>query len=218
MKQPIMEKLLEKLPEIENRKEIFENAPLFLYRNSFTAIVAVLEARDGYTAHHSERVSLMIERYCKITRMPVIQKESIGMMAAVHDVGKVGVPDAVLNKPGRLDNDEWAQMCQHPVIGAEILLKAGRLRNIAEGVLYHHERWNGSGYPDGLQGSEIPFGSRLLAICDSVDAMLNDRIYRKAMPEEICKEELYKCKGELYDPKLTETFLRHWDKIIRGLY
>lgn len=218
MKLPILEKLIQMLPPTEGKIDVFENAPLFLYRNSFTAIVAVLEARDKYTANHSEQVSVMIQRFCKVLHILPLQLEAIEMMASVHDIGKVGVPDAVLNKPGKLNDDEWAQMCRHPIIGAEILLKAGRLKYIAEGVLYHHERWNGTGYPEGLKGTEIPYASRLIAICDSVDAMLSNRVYRKALSVDTCKEELIKGKGEMYDPEMTQAFLDNWDKIVAGLY
>ena len=218
----------------ECREDVLRNIPLLFYRNTFYSIVAVLEARDSYTAHHSERVAVMASRFCDVLRLPALQREMIEMTAAVHDIGKAGISDATLKKPGRLTDEEWAEIKNHPTIGAEIIKKAGqesimpemwmpmsgegRLDHVAAGVAAHHERWNGSGYPNGLAGNDIPLVSRIIALCDSVDAMLSKRVYRDALSPEVCKDELRKGRGIMYDPSLTDSFLAAWDYIVGSLY
>ena len=219
------DKIYEKWPSIafyssavDRTNNFLENAQLLLYRNAFAAIIATLEARDKYTCHHSERVSIMCERFCNALNLPPWQMQIIEVSATVHDIGKVGIDDSVLNKAGKLNEEEWEQMKKHTIIGEEILLKAGKLTSLAQGVRSHHERWNGTGYPDGLRGEDIPYSARIIAICDSADAMMSTRVYRKALSADVCKSELINGKNVMYQPELVDIFLDNWEEIVGDLY
>lgn len=197
---------------------VVQNAQLLLYKGAFKAIIATLEARDGYTCHHSERVEIMSQRFCKCMNLMPNQIQIIEVTASVHDIGKVGIGDSTLNKPGKLDDIEWQEMKSHTVIGEDILNKAGKLETIAKGVRAHHERWDGNGYPDGLKGTNIPYSARVIAICDSTDAMMSTRVYRGALSAEECKKELEKGKGVMYQPDFVDIFLSNWEYIVGDLY
>ncbi len=179
-------------------------------------IVAALEAKDHFTADHSLRVSDMSERICRLLELTDKQTETIHMAAHVHDIGKIGVPDAVLKKPGALDDGEWLLIRRHPSIGAQVLNKYDGLSELAEIVLHHHERWDGRGYPDGLKGEEIPFGSRIIAICDSIDAMMSQRAYRRTLSSGECRKEILANSGIMYDPDIVKTVNHEWDALITG--
>ena len=185
-----------------------------LYHDIVTSIVAALEAKDRFTADHSLRVSNLTEQTCAALGLTNEQTELIHMAAHVHDIGKIGVPDAILTKPGALDAVERALIREHPRIGAAILGQTPELCDIAEIVLRHHEQWNGLGYPSGLKGTEIPLGSRIIAVCDSIDAMLSDRPYRKPLSPEVCRKEITVNSGVMYDPGIVETILHEWDVIV----
>lgn len=193
------------------------NAKLYtkeIYHDLITSVVAALEAKDQFTADHSLRVSDMTERLCKLLGLSNEQTEMIHMAAHVHDIGKIGVPDAVLSKAGPLNDEEWSKIRQHPCIGADILMRSVGLSEIADIVLHHHERWDGKGYPDGIIGSNIPFGSRVIAICDSIDAMTTIRPYREILSSQECWEEIRCNSGTMYDPEIVQVVLREWDKIV----
>lgn len=217
MRGHLLEEMIEKMPELEKAQPSFK-VPLIFYRNVFQTVIAVLEARDAYTAHHSERVATMAERFGILLHLSPKQYELLISSAAVHDVGKVGIPDAILGKEGKLDDPQWEIMKSHPVQGADILLKAARLDNVADCVLHHHERWDGRGYPEGSKGDEIPFISRVIAICDSTDAMMSDRIYRPALGKDNTIQELEKNKNIMYDAGLVKIFIQNWDKIVSDIY
>jgi HD-GYP domain-containing protein (c-di-GMP phosphodiesterase class II) len=123
----------------------------------------------------------------------------------------------VLFKEGKPNDEEWEQIKRHPQIGAEILSKSEHLKQLAEIVLYHHERYDGKGYPEGLKGAEIPMGARIVAICDSIDAMTSNRCYRKAHSLEYCYQEIEKNLGKMYDPILGSYVLEHWERIRKVL-
>lgn len=208
-----------KIPLLDSKQNSTENMPLVSYRDTFSAIVALQEARDQYTSHHSECVAKMTLRYCIVNNFPVLQTQMFEMTAAVHDIGKVGIEDNILRKSGKLEDDEWLEMKTHPEIGSDVILKAGKqLKNVAKSVIAHHERWDGLGYPKGLKGEEIPLAARIIAICDSIDAMLSNRVYRKAMNVASCKMELLNGKGSMYQPELVDQFLENWNCIIGDLY
>jgi response regulator RpfG family c-di-GMP phosphodiesterase len=134
--------------------------------------------------------------------------DEVARAAELHDVGKIAVPDAILDKPGPLDPVEWSFMRRHPLIGERILLAAPALRPVATLVRSSHERWDGSGYPDGLQGDEIPLGARVVAICDAFDAMTTERSYREPIGASEAIVELRRCAGTQFDPMVVEAFCR----------
>lgn len=202
----------------DSPKSIYQNLPVTFYRNTFETIIDVLEARDEYTAGHSKRVASLTQRFCRVLKLPPLETEVLEMAASVHDLGKVGVPDATLNKHGKLSDDEWTQMRRHPDIGADIILKCGKLDHVAEIVRHHHEHWDGSGYPAGLKETAIPKGAQIVSICDAVDSMMIARVYRNAVPTEACIAEIRGDRGVCFSPALADQFLDNWDYIVSGLY
>ncbi len=178
------------------------------------SIVSALEARDPHTAEHSLRVGDMAERTCALMGFDAATTATVHMAAHVHDIGKIGIRDAVLLKRGRLTPDEHAVLHEHPRIGYEILRGCPSLSSVADIVLHHHERWDGSGYPDGLAGEEIPLGARVVTIADSIDAMLGKRLCRKSLTREACREEIRHNAGVMYDPRIALFVVEHWDEIV----
>ncbi len=176
-------------------------------------ITGALEARDDYTAGHSKRVSDMALEVCKLIGFNAEDTHKIHIAAHLHDIGKIGIPDAVLMKTERLNREEWEIIKQHPKIGADILAKSKKLNELSEIVLHHHERYDGKGYPDGLTAEQIPVGARIIAICDSIDAMTSNRCYRKAHSFAYCYEEIRKNLGMMYDPIIGRYVLENWEKI-----
>ena len=203
---------------MDNPKNVLQDLPIVLYRNTFETVIDVLEARDEYTAGHSRRVAVLTKQFCKYLKISPLETELFELSASVHDLGKVGVPDATLNKCDKLDECEWTEMRRHPDIGADIILKSVRLENVADIVRHHHEHWDGSGYPNGLSGNEIPKGAQIVAICDAVDSMMIERVYRQALSPDECKSEVANCKGTVFNPDLVGVFLENWNKIVSGIY
>ena len=187
------------------------------YHEIIECIASALDAKDPYTAGHSQRVSDLSLEVCKILNLSYDETEKIHIAAHLHDIGKIGVPDQVLNKKGKLTADEWVYMKKHPQIGADILCKSHHLNELKEMVLYHHERVDGKGYPKGLKGIEIPFGARVIAVCDSIDAMLSNRSYRKAHSYDFCYNQIKKNLGSMYDFEIGRLVLNHWN-IVVNLY
>ena len=190
------------------------NSNLFLYHDLIAAIVAAMEARDQYTASHSWRVSDMSEEICRILGLPDEQAKAIHIAADLHDIGKIGIADHVLMREGPLGDDDWRLMKRHPIIGYDILNKVSSFNEIALIVRHHHERWDGNGYPDGIDRERIPLGSRIIAIADSIDAMMSDRLYRRKLSSENCKQEIMKNRGVMYDPYIVDAVLANWDSVI----
>ena len=189
-----------------------------IYHDIIKSMVAALEAKDLYTSGHSTRVADMAYNLGKVLGMKKEELKLMHIAGDLHDIGKIGVPDNVLNKPDKLEAEEWELMKKHCDIGYNILSKASTFKDISEIVLYHHERWDGKGYPKGLKEKEIPFASRILAVCDSIDAMKSDRPYRKSISDEICKNEISKNQGIMYDCKIAKCILENWDDIVSKLY
>jgi len=196
--------------EMEKISEEFEK---ILYHDVIESIIAAMEAKDFHTANHSRRVGDMVLEICPMLGLSQKETEETHLAAHVHDIGKIGIPDYILSKPKPLNDIEWTSMKMHPVIGADILSHSTALSYISRIVLHHHERWDGKGYPFGLSGEKIPYGSRIIAVCDSIDAMLSDRAYRKAMPIERCMDEIKKNKGIIYDVSIADCVLENWDAI-----
>lgn len=189
-----------------------------MYHDIIKSMVAALEAKDLYTSGHSTRVAEMAYGLGELLGMTKEELRLMHIAGDLHDIGKIGVPDNVLNKPEKLEIEEWELMKKHCDIGYNILSKAKTFKGISEIVLYHHERWDGKGYPKGLKAEEIPFASRILAVCDSIDAMKSDRPYRKSISDEICKAEINKNRGIMYDSQIAECMLENWDEIVNKLY
>lgn len=176
-------------------------------------ITSALDARDPYTGNHSRRVSDMCCLICHFIGMSESETQEIHIAAHLHDIGKIGIPDRILLKEGRLDDEEWEYMKKHPQIGADILSKSPHFSRIAAVILHHHERWDGKGYPFGAKGTEIPIGARIIAVCDSIDAMASKRSYRNALPLEVCRAEIEKNSGIMYDPEIAQVALDHWSEL-----
>lgn len=161
----------------------------FEYHDIVDCISSALDARDPYTGNHSRRVSDMACFLCGRLGISKTETQEIHIAGHLHDIGKIGIPDRVLLKSDRLDDEEWQLMKKHPGIGADILSKSKHFTRIAAIILHHHERWDGKGYPFGAKGEEIHLGARIIAVCDSIDAMASARAYRKALPLDVCRNE-----------------------------
>ena len=202
----------------EDLADIFKQADDFMYRDKLNrdinsrsqimkALMAALEERDFITSGHGHRLEELCLNLGRKMHLSSSQLSDLNLLAQVHDLGKVGIPDSILFKPGPLNDEEWEIMRKHAEKGYRIAQETNDLAGIAELILKHHERWDGDGYPLGLVGDEIPIECRILAIADSFDAMTNDRPYRKAMPEKEALSELEKWSGTQFDPQLVKAFL-----------
>lgn len=192
-----------------------------MFHDIIECLVAALEAKDEYTSGHSTRVGDMAFDLAKNIGLRSNECEKIHIAAHLHDIGKIGVSENVLNKKGKLLPHEWTQIKRHPQIGFEILNKSKKLKDIAEIVLCHHERWDGKGYPNNLQGLNIPLGSRIIAICDTIDAMMSIRPYRASFSIEETRQEIIANKAIQFDPKLvdaTENLWPAWERLIKKSY
>jgi HD-GYP domain-containing protein (c-di-GMP phosphodiesterase class II) len=196
-----------------NKLNIFSSEK-HLYHDVIDSIVTALDAKDPYTCNHSKRVGDMTYNLCTYLGMKGREREVIHIAAHVHDIGKIGIPDNILNKNSKLTAEEWEYMKRHPQIGFDILNKSRHLKDISKIVLHHHERWDGKGYPSGLTKSDIPLGSRIIAICDSIDAMMSKRAYRNTISIEECKAEIQKNINIMYDPMIAECMLHNWNHIL----
>lgn len=186
------------------------------FHDLILCITSALEARDPYTSHHSSRVAEMTEKISELVGLDEEEKEIYHIAAHLHDIGKIGIRDSVLLKEGKLDDEEWEIMKSHSVQGYNILMNANSFEAVARVVRSHHERFDGKGYPDGLKGNDIPLGARIIAIADSIDAMISDRPYRRGMDINICKEQIEKNVGIMYDPAIAKKVLMHWDEVIKS--
>lgn len=175
--------------------------------DAILALSAALETRDGTTGEHIKRTQILAEKVARAMGLPPERVKDTRYAAVLHDVGKIGVPDALLGKPGRLDACEWEIMRRHPEIGADILGKIGGFERIARTALTHHERFDGKGYPGGLAGQEIPIEARIISAVDAFDAMTNDRPYRAAMRVEEALSELVRGAGSQFDPGVVEVLI-----------
>jgi len=173
----------------------------------------IMVLRDPYLSRHHSGVtfySKLIAQHCYPQLATVVETA-----ASFHDVGKIGIPDSILFKPGPLDEEDWFHMCLHPVIGSQLIEKGNRnmghgddLSLVVMAVRYHHERLDGSGYPDGLTKEDIPIASRIIAVADAFDAMTTDRPYRKAFSKEAALREIVNCAGKHFDPEIVDVFMK----------
>ena len=179
-----------------------------LFTGTLHALTSAIDAKDSYTFGHSARVALLSAMLAEAAGHPREFVERIELAAQVHDVGKIGVPEAVLCKPGRLTDDEFEIIKTHPTIGANILRDIRQMADLIPGVLYHHEHWSGRGYPAGLAGRDIPIFGRIIGLCDAFDAMSSNRTYRAALDHEVVLREIRQCAGRQFDPDLAQIFVK----------
>jgi len=173
-----------------------------------------MTARDGFTHQHAQRVQRYAAALADAACIRDAQMlEAIDGAALLHDIGKLGIPDRLLQKPGPLTADEYSQVKQHAIIGGDILSSMAFPGPLALIVRHHHENWDGTGYPDGLQGGAIPIGARVLAIVDCYDALTSDRPYRRSLPHDRAAAMILERRGTMYEPAIADAFLR----IIDGL-
>lgn len=187
-----------------------ESIPVGLQDHSTEIVLALsqaLEERDLTTAAHCRRITRLAELMAIRSGCTFSEVQTIRRAALLHDIGKIGIPDQILNKPGKLSEKEWVVMRQHPEIGARILKMVRGLADVSRLVLGHHERYDGSGYPYGIRGEMIPLGSRILAVVDAYGAMVMDRIYQPARSYIEAAEELKRCAGKDFDPQIVDQFL-----------
>ena len=190
-----------------HRADLFnqiENA----FLQTVLALAQAMDAKDTYTANHAQRLADMSVAIGRELGLSPRELEELRYGATLHDVGKIGVPDAILLKPTRLTNAEWQKMRRHPVIGEQILAPVPRLVNAARIVRHHHERYDGAGYPDGLAGEAIPLGARILTVVDAYSAIVDKRAYKKPRPHKVAIAELKRYAGAQFDPRIVEIFLR----------
>ncbi|MHC1786760.1 MAG: PAS domain S-box protein [Christensenellales bacterium] len=184
---------------------------LLEHNSSHSAIISSIKAtmseKSHETAEHAERLVDLSRTIANKLNMPQIGRDRLELLATLHDIGKVGISESVLTKQGKLSEDEWVEMKRHPEIGYRIAVSSPDLMPIAEGILCHHEWWNGSGYPQGLSGENIPLLSRILAVADAYDAMTQDRPYRKAMTHEQAIAEIRRCSGTQFDPEIAQIMI-----------
>lgn len=180
-----------------------------LFVGTLHALVSAIDAKDPYTRGHSARVSDYCEMVGSCLHLTLEQREQLQYAGLFHDVGKIGIDERILQKPRCLDAGEWTVVHRHPIVGAAIIEPIELFRDtVLPMVLHHHERFDGSGYPDGLQGSNIPFGARIVAVADAIDTMATDRPYRTALTRELILDELGRCAGTHFDPEIAATVAR----------
>lgn len=209
---------LEMVKALANQVAIaIENASIYQeMRMTFlgvtTALADALEKRDTYTGGHTRRVHEYSVAIARKLGMSEDEMDTLRLAAIMHDIGKIGVSDQVLRKPGRLDDTEFEEMSRHPEVGVEIIEHLPQLKNVIPGVLYHHEFYNGTGYPHRKSGEDIPLIARIIAVADAFDAMTSDRPYRKAMSVVKAIAELERCSGQQFDPESVVAFVEAYNE------
>lgn len=183
-----------------------------------SCIVGMIDAKDQYTAYHSKRVYKMSVAIAELLALSENSIKEIATAAYLHDIGKVGISDEIITKTAALTDEEYNKIKEHPNIGAKILIESEYSSSIVNMVLHHHEKYDGTGYPSRLKGDEIPIGSRIITIADSIDAMISKRYYREAFTLEQCYKEIEKNIGTMYDPSITRIVLTHFREIVEAIH
>ena len=191
------------------------------YDDTLEALGSALDLKDAETEGHCQRVTAFTISIAKTVPVSPSYVPILARAAFLHDIGKMAIPDSILRKPGPLNNDEKQIMRTHCEIGYNVLRRIPFLRDAAEIVLAHQEFFDGTGYPRGLRGEQIPLGARIFSIADALDAMISDRPYRRALPMAHAKEEIRRCAGTQFDPKIVSVFLsipdKHWQELRQNL-
>ncbi len=181
--------------------------------STLQALTAVASAHDRGTDAHAHRMACLAEATARKLQQPEEELHLIRLGALLHDIGKIGIPDAILHKPGPLTDEEWAIMRRHPEIGRQILEQVGGVFSVLANIIVaHHERWDGKGYPRGLAHEAIPLSTRILTVVDSYDAMTSRRSYREPRSKAEARAELQRCAGSQFDPHVVEAFLQVLDE------
>jgi diguanylate cyclase (GGDEF)-like protein len=191
---------------LRNRKLLDGNSS---HSDIISSVMATMYERSQETEEHAKRLAAFSKGVGEKLNLSQKSLGELQLLAMLHDIGKVGIDDRVLNKPGKLDKAEWAVMKKHPEIGYRIVKSTSELEPIAEYILTHHEHWDGKGYPRGLKGENIPLLSRIIAVVDAYDAMTVDRVYRKAMTKEQALEEIKRNSGTQFDPEVAKIFIEY---------
>jgi putative nucleotidyltransferase with HDIG domain/PAS domain S-box-containing protein len=178
------------------------------YVSTIAALAETVDARDEYTGEHSKNVYRFVQLICSNLDISESEKEKIQTAASMHDIGKIGVRDNILNKPGKLTEEEYEIMKNHPSIGADIIGKIEGFEDVALIIKHHHERWDGKGYPDGLAGDQIPLGAQLIAIADTYDAIISNRVYRFSLGKDRALQILLEERGKQFNEELVNVFIR----------
>ncbi len=173
-----------------------------IVNQSLETFAHAIDAKDQNTNGHSERVAIYSAEIAKRMGMSDEEQEQIYYMGMLHDIGKIGIPDAILKKPGKLTEEEMQIIRNHPTIGGEILKDFTAIQGISDGARYHHERYDGNGYNEGLKGEEIPLAARIICVADSYDTMSSKRVYKELHEENYILSELDQCSGKQFDPEI----------------
>ncbi len=191
---------------VENAKLVADQKAMLM--DTIMALAAAVDAKDAYTHNHSRKVSIFARAIAEELELPDAEMDILERSAILHDIGKIAIPEAILNKPDRLTREEFAIMKTHPVCGVRILENIKEMGPIIQGIQYHHERHDGKGYPEGLRGEEIPRMARILAVADTYDAITSDRPYRKGPGHAFASDEIQRCSGTQFAPEVVEAFLK----------
>lgn len=211
-------KVMDKRKESVKVERIIEDLKVAIQKNysaTTEALIMAINAKDNYTKEHCERVANLMVEFAKELGLDSEKQELLRKISLLHDIGKIGVREQVLNKRDRLTPEEWEEVKHHPFVGYQIIQCVEFLKDGRDIMLYHQERFDGTGYPAGLKGEAIPLGARMLGIVDSYDAMVTDRPYRKKMSIENALEELKRCSGTQFDPELVNVFVKMMEKKIQ---
>lgn len=185
-----------------------------LYHDVIVSLILAMESKDINMINHSKRVADMVTVFGDLMELDEKTLQEVHIAAHIHDIGKIGVPDYILNKSTALTDWDWMVIKMHTVTGADILSHSEKLEKISNIILHQHERWDGKGYPAGLCGEEIPIGSRILAVCESIDAMLCKRVYRNELKKEEAFEEIKRNRGIMYDWSIADLALANWENLL----
>jgi putative nucleotidyltransferase with HDIG domain len=198
----LIQRTAERMENVVLLQELYDSILSTLY-----GMAKILDARDPYTSQHSTRVTSLAMTLAEHLDMEDTERDTLFISSSLHDIGKVGIPDSILLKPGALTDEEFSIIKKHSEIGAEILKSISVMHRETDIIRHHHERFDGRGYPDGLKGNEIPYLSRILTLADTFDAMTSERPYRKALSTKDAISEITRCKGSQFDPMLADSFI-----------
>jgi putative nucleotidyltransferase with HDIG domain len=194
-----------------SRARLFHNLE-DAYIQMVLALARAMDARDAYTGNHSERLAMLADSVARAMGLPDEEVKDIRWAALLHDIGKIGSPDDILSKPGRLTEREREIMRLHPTVGEGILLPVARMAGVARIVRHHQEKWDGTGYPDGLRGEAIPLGARILAVVDAYGAITDERPYKTPGTRAKAEAEIKRCAGTQFDPRVVDVFSQLLDR------